>query len=131
MKYCKAFPCDCLADPGSAYCQAHKPGRAPKEADPFYVSVRWRRFRSWYIKQHPLCEQCLADGRTEPAAVVDHIHEIKDGGALTSDENAQSLCYKCHAVKSSQARNERKNHRGSKPDNRWVRTEDTYLGNNG
>ncbi|MEI9477390.1 MAG: HNH endonuclease signature motif containing protein [Deltaproteobacteria bacterium] len=113
-KYCAAFPCSNLAVDG-AYCVEHRPARAPKETNPFYLSVRWRRFREWYLGKYPLCEQCLLDGRPDTAAVmVDHIVEIEDGGALTEEENSQSLCWKCHGIKTAQA----KNHRIGTRDNR-------------
>lgn len=106
-KYCAAFPCNQIAVNG-AYCAEHKPAAAPKETDSFYLSVSWRRFRNWYLKNHSLCEQCEREGRLIPADMVDHVIEIKDGGALTSEENAESLCWKCHAVKTARAKNHRK-----------------------
>jgi 5-methylcytosine-specific restriction enzyme A len=98
-KYCAAFPCKNLALPGSAYCKVHQPKTAHKVADAFYVSPEWRRFRNWYISNHPLCEQCLADGYTVRAVIVDHIHELKDGGARFDENNARSLCRACHNKK--------------------------------
>jgi len=112
-KYCAAFPCNQIAVKG-AYCSQHQPTGAPKETDPFYLSVRWRRFRAWYLGKHPLCERCEREGRLTPADMVDHIIEIKDGGALTSEDNAESMCWKCHGIKTAEA----KNHRRSGKDNR-------------
>jgi len=119
-KYCAAFPCNQIAVNG-AYCAKHRPAPASKETDPFYLSVRWRRFRAWYLGKHPLCEQCEREGRLTPADMVDHVIEIKDGGNLTSEENAMSLCWKCHAVKTAEA----KNHRKSNENNRLVSTKET------
>lgn len=107
-KYCAAFPCFYLAEDRSAYCHRHQPTRAPKETDPFYLTVQWRKFRAWYISRHPICEQCEKEGRLTPAMMVDHILEISDGGALTSEENAQALCHKCHSIKTSLMKNHRK-----------------------
>jgi 5-methylcytosine-specific restriction endonuclease McrA len=50
--------------------------------------------------------------------MVDHIIEIKDGGALTSEDNAQALCWKCHGLKTAAERAKRKNHQQSHNDNR-------------
>lgn len=121
-KYCSTFPCRNLAEPGSSYCQEHTPARAPKDTDPFYLSVQWRRFRQWYLGRHPLCEQCEKEGRLTRAAMVDHIVEIKDGGALTSESNAMSLCWKCHGIKTA---NE-KNHRKGSENNRAGSAKETY-----
>jgi len=116
-KYCAAYPCPNLAING-AYCVEHRPAAAQKETHPFYLSVQWRRFRDWYLGKHPLCEQCEREGRLTPAQMVDHVIEIKDGGALTDESNAMSLCWKCHALKTADERSKRKNHRIGSRDNR-------------
>lgn len=113
-RYCCRFPCSALAVPGSAYCRTHQPARATKEADPFYLSPAWRRFRDWYIKNHPLCAMCEATGRSVVAEIVDHVVELRDGGAPFDGDNAQSLCRACHNAKTAQA----KNHRESTRNNR-------------
>jgi 5-methylcytosine-specific restriction protein A len=126
-KYCASYPCNQIAVNG-AYCLEHRPTPAPKETDPFYLSTRWRRFRDFYISKHPLCEQCEAEGRPDTAAdMVDHIVEIEDSGALTSEANAMSMCFHCHNVKTASERNRRKNHQLPKPDNRIGSARDTYL----
>jgi 5-methylcytosine-specific restriction protein A len=118
-KYCAAFPCNQIATVG-AYCSQHKPAAAAKETDPFYLSVRWRRFRAWYLANNPLCEQCSRDGITAPANCVDHIVEIKDGGALLDEGNCQALCFGCHN------RKHRKNHQVPSDYNRMGSAGDTY-----
>lgn len=120
-RYCKAYPCSNIATNG-AYCQEHKPAKAPKETHQFYLSPAWRRFRNWYLSKHPLCEQCEAEGRLTLAAMVDHILEIKDGGALTDEGNAMSLCWKCHGIKTADERSRRKNHQESNTNNRMFST---------
>jgi len=108
-KYCVAFPCSNLAEKGSAYCVVHQPPRTPKETDRFYLTVRWRRFRNWYLRNHPFCEACEQERRGAVRAVmVDHIVELKHGGALTSEENAMAMCWKCHAIKTSKHKNNNK-----------------------
>ena len=117
-KYCAAFPCFYLAEGGSAYCHRHQRARQPKETDTFYLSVQWRKFRDWYITRHPVCEMCEREGRQTIATMVDHVTEIKDGGALTDEENAQSLCAACHNRKTAMTKNHRigstNNRRGSR-----------------
>jgi len=116
-KYCAAFPCPALAEPGSSYCRKHRPAPAKKEADPFYLTPAWRHFRNWYIGRHPLCAACEAQGVLTPAVIVDHIVELKDGGAPYSADNAQSLCVACHNRKTGEAKRKRKNHQQSYEDN--------------
>ncbi|XPS83916.1 HNH endonuclease domain protein [Desulfosarcina variabilis str. Montpellier] len=44
-------------------------------------------------------------------AIVDHIVELKDGGAPLSEDNVQSLCRSCHQRKTArEARLRRENH---------------------
>jgi 5-methylcytosine-specific restriction protein A len=109
-KYCSKFPCSNLAEPGSSYCREHQPAAPVKQADPFYLSVAGRRFRTWYLGQHPLCEQCEREGRLPPARLVHHAKEIKDGGARLEDSNVVALCDKCHG-EATDAISRRGNHR--------------------
>lgn len=49
--------------------------RTPENRDAAHkrgYDKRWERFRAGFLMAHPLCEYCLADGRTEPATVCDH-----------------------------------------------------------
>lgn len=121
-RYCASFPCPNLAVNG-AYCQEHQPAKAPKETDPFYLSVAWRRFRAWYLGKHLLCEQCEREGRLTTADMVDHIIELKDGGARLAEENAMALCWKCHGIKTAMT----KNHRKGSTNNRARSTKETYF----
>ena len=65
----------------------------------FYSSGRWTKVSKWYRKNNPLCVHCKEQGRVTPAQLVDHIVEIKDGGAEYDESNLQSLCKACHNVK--------------------------------
>ena len=73
-----------------------------------YNSNRWRRLRNDYIKHNPLCVLCKKNNRTTAAKVVDHIIEIADGGDIWNIYNLQSLCDKCHRIKTAHAVNRRK-----------------------
>jgi len=56
----------------------------------------WRRYRRWYLDQHPVCKLC-GKGATE----VDHIRPLAHGGAKYELDNLQSLCKSCHSRKTS------------------------------
>lgn len=56
----------------------------------------WQRIRNAYARRHPLCEDCLAEGRTTPMEQVHHILPLREGGA-NDWENLRSLCAACHA----------------------------------
>jgi len=65
--------------------------RRNSDSRSFYNSSRWRRLRGSYIKGNPLCVVCGRIGK-----VVDHIQEIRDGGAKWETSNFQTLCLSCH-----------------------------------
>jgi 5-methylcytosine-specific restriction protein A len=75
-------------------------GREEKQ-DAFYNSWPWRKARKAYRLKHPLCVHCENAGIVTAAKVVDHIVPIKAGGAPLDHDNFQSLCERCHNVKSS------------------------------
>jgi len=107
-QFCAAHPCRELVTPPERYCPKHKHQAKPdrtrqekKETDPFYGTARWQKFRDWYRTQHPLCEKCQAAGLIVPGELVDHIIELKDGGAPLDEDNVQTLCRTCHAGKTA------------------------------
>lgn len=66
----------------------------------FYQSQPWRRVRKRYLASHPLCAECVKQGRITAARVVDHIVPINQGGARFDSKNLQGLCDSCHNKKS-------------------------------
>ena len=81
-----------------------KYNRTKRTGEKFYKTRAWRQFRAWYIKCNPVCVMCKAAGRVTVANVVDHIIPVKNGGALLSEDNVQSLCAACHNRKGAQDR---------------------------
>jgi len=73
-----------------------------KELNKFYHSARWIKIRSLQLKKFPLCIEC-----GQPAKIVDHIEEIRDGGDRYSLENLQSMCISCHNRKTAKAKSQR------------------------
>ena len=69
-----------------------------RERDQFYTGKRWRELREYWLRQQPLCQRCLNQGRVKPAHVVHHKVERLDDPSLAYDvENLESLCLSCHA----------------------------------
>jgi 5-methylcytosine-specific restriction protein A len=63
---------------------------------------RWRKYRKQFLKQNPLCVECLNKNKYMPATVVDHIIPHKGDVKLFWDtKNHQSLCKKCHDAKTA------------------------------
>jgi len=69
----------------------------------YYLSTTWRRLRQQKVKESPLCERCLAQGRVEPMREVHHLvkwfqfkNEETRLRMFTDYENLYSVCTKCH-----------------------------------
>ena len=89
-----------------AYCQEHKPDRAPDDrpsAAARGYDGRWRKVRRIVLAEEPLCRSCKARGRVVLASEVDHIMPLSDGGT-EERENLQSLCKPCHSEKTGRER---------------------------
>ena len=89
-------------------CKAKRDAVQPvKVRLPIYGTARWRKLSERKRRMSPLCESCKAKGIIRPADMVDHIHEIADGGAPFDIANTQPLCNSCHGEKTNKARKER------------------------
>ena len=56
----------------------------------------WKRIRDSYVSQHPLCEQCLKEGRLVETEEVHHRKPLAEGGTHARD-NLIALCKSCHS----------------------------------
>ena len=121
-KPCNQPGCSELVKAEFTYCENHREIKKEKKRerdkkynkekrDPklrkFYSSWKWRKCRDKYVKQNPLCEKCKENGKTVEADEVDHIIPVKVRFDLRFDfENLQSLCKRCHSIKSRKDRQE-------------------------
>lgn len=76
------------------------PGTAPVCYVQRQRGRRWLARRARQLRLQPLCQHCAAAGVTRAAEEVDHVVALVNGGPDT-DENLQSLCKPCHAVKTT------------------------------
>lgn len=85
------------------FCEEHKKAEAKRyekyNRDPSthkrYGRV-WKRIRDSYAAQHPLCEQCKAEGKLTPTQEIHHKLPLSKGG--THDRNNLiALCKSCHS----------------------------------
>lgn len=91
-----------LRPPASRLADRIQP--APKVAEPFYQSSAWRAIAASVRRAHGgRCARC--GSRNRP--IVDHIVELRDGGAPLDPANLQLLCHACHQVKTGAARRAR------------------------
>ena len=96
---CKHPGCVALVPSGQKYCDRHKPMH-PEEVRPAasrgYGSA-WQKARKQYLEVHPLCVECIKEGRYVKATVVDHIVPHRGDPKLFWDQrNWQALCKRCH-----------------------------------
>lgn len=62
----------------------------------------WRKASKAFLRAHPLCDECRALGRIEPATVVDHVRPHRGDMRLFWDrDNWQPLCKHHHDRKTA------------------------------
>lgn len=97
LKPCKHPDCPNLTD--ELYCEIHKQPDRPSASRRGYTS-KWRRLSKAYLRKHPMCVRCMAEGRFVPATVVDHrIPHRGDETLMWNQDNWQALCKPCHDKK--------------------------------
>lgn len=67
-----------------------------------YNSTAWRKLRLSYMKQHPVCEECLKNGKVTAADSIHHKKSPFRGNdvnwtLLLDPDNLESICRECHA----------------------------------
>ncbi|MBE0427366.1 MAG: HNH endonuclease [Nitrospirae bacterium] len=65
--------------------------------DTFYKSPEWKKIEDDYIKENPLCELCLNEGRENKSWHVHHIAPLIQGGEPFLEDNLIALCRSCHS----------------------------------
>ena len=99
---CKHPDCPELVEAGRKYCDKHKPLhpeeiRSPSERG---YDSRWRKARKRFLAAHPLCVECMKEGRYVKATDVDHIVPHRGNQQIFWDEsNWQALCHRHHSMK--------------------------------
>lgn len=100
---CTAVGCGALVPRSRARCDVHEHKRQVEDraargsAHQRGYDQRWRTYRLRFIAEHPLCDDCAAQGKVVPTEVVDHVTPHKGDQQLFWDErNHRSLCKACH-----------------------------------
>ncbi|MRW86791.1 HNH endonuclease [Pseudoduganella sp. FT26W] len=105
-----SFPtCSVLVRDGSGRCAKHPRDQWKKTTPTKRITGRrLQAMRVALFSRHPLCAECLRQGRATPATQRDHVIPLAEGG-LDDETNEQALCQDCHDEKS-----ERERQRGTK-----------------
>ena len=74
----------------------------PKTAEPFYYSAEWIKVRD--EERAAAKGICRRPGCGKRGFIVDHIVEIRDGGAKLDPRNVELLCSSHHGLKTAEAR---------------------------
>lgn len=88
--------------PRKSYAKTNKVADIHKNV---YNTSLWRLIRQAYLMEHPLCEECLKQGKTTPATQVHHKQEIATGETIEQMQtigfdysNLEALCSTCHQL---------------------------------
>lgn len=96
---CRHPGCPELVEPGSLYCAKHLPlhPEVTRLASKRGYTRQWQKISKQYLQAHPLCAECMRQGRYTKATVVDHITPHRGDPELFWDEaNWQPMCKQCH-----------------------------------
>ena len=79
-----------------------------------YQNKHWRSLRDLYIKEHPVCADCLGKGKVTPATSIHHIKSpFKNGEVnmtlLLDYNNLVSLCTECHGIRHAEEQGHKSN----------------------
>lgn len=74
-----------------------------------YSGSAWIKLRNLKRQLNPICEECERNGILTPFHTIDHIKPIQEGGEALYLDNLQTLCEKCHRIKSAKEIHKRNN----------------------
>ena len=108
LKPCSYPGCPALVADGSR-CEKHRKQETQRydqqrgTASSRGYGVRWQRYRIWFLRQNPLCVECLKDDRLKPSTDVDHIQAVSgpNDPLFWDPINHQALCHECHSRKTA------------------------------
>lgn len=102
QKPCRHPGCARLIDSTATYCSEHRPlhPEYTRSASRRGYGSRWQKVSKQFLMEHPLCAECLKQGRYTEATVVDHITPHRgDKSLFWNESNWQPLCKPCHDKK--------------------------------
>ena len=97
------FPCCPNTTERGRYCVKHAPKEARETSHRRGYDSRWKRLRTWFLANHPLCVDPfnVHNDNPVPAEHIDHIIRFKgtDDPLRLDPTNLQALCQSCHSIK--------------------------------
>ena len=101
---CQHPRCPELVPAGTKYCEKHKPlhPEEVRSAAARGYGHAWQKARKKFLEAHPLCEECIKQGRYVRATDVDHVVAHRGNAELFWDmSNLRALCHSCHSKKTA------------------------------
>ena len=106
--WCKMYRKEVLK-PKQQQRYTEQKGRTEASRKGFYTSPEWIVIRNKRRQENPLCQRCESLGYVTPMKMVDHIQPIEERPDLAlSYENTQSLCDRCHSIKTNEDKKAKK-----------------------
>ena len=94
--YTRTGRCEKHAKEKATYDQ-HRPNSYQRGYDKRWSNEQGTGVRDQYVREHPLCEDCLEEGRTTAVEHVHHVKKVKTHPELRLDTtNLRSLCEMHH-----------------------------------
>lgn len=71
-------------------------------SEPTLYDARWQKARLLFLQEHPFCSECLKEGKTVMAEVVDHVIPHRgDKKLFWLTSNWDSKCKRHHDIKTA------------------------------
>ena len=102
---CNGPGCHVLVTPPMSRCakckKVKQKSAKPSKVRKWLNSARYKKMRARQLRNEPLCRECGKNGIVKAAVIYDHIIPHKENYELFWYGEAQSLCIKCHNIKTS------------------------------
>lgn len=111
LRPCREHECNNLTQDASGYCpdHIHLVDDKKRQRDQYRMSSSnrgydgpWRKLRKTFIRENPLCHDCMVKGRYKPTREVHHIKKVKEYPSLRLvKSNLMGLCKSCHSIRTA------------------------------
>lgn len=101
---CHAYLCPNTTTNANGYCDDHQAQARERRGSARQRGYdrHWEQFRARYLREHPLCVDCMAEHRMTPATEIHHIHKLRDyPGLKYAEDNLMGLCHQCHSKRTA------------------------------
>lgn len=105
---CKARLCPNTTGNKNGYCDEHQAMAVERRGSAYQrgYDKQWAKFRTRYLREHPLCVDCLDNPLpsepVQPATEIHHKQKLRDRPDLKyHPDNLMALCHKHHSIRTA------------------------------